>query len=162
MRCPSVREAIIGQKLAHAQVNKARDLILKKQGNKCAICKVPFDQYTVKGRKRVLKNTPMLDHCHDHGYVRGVLCRQCNSVKRGPVILGEGAVLKSAKACSRDMTTWEWLRALADYWEKHSEPQTQYIHPEHKTDDEKRLERNARERARRARAKAAKLVRSTK
>lgn len=46
------------------QVEQIRTL----QGNKCAICKDPFsDAYKTQ-----------LDHCHDTGKVRGLLCINCN------------------------------------------------------------------------------------
>lgn len=40
--------------------------ILDAQGNKCAICIKPF------------RKTPNVDHCHDTGKVRGLLCFNCN------------------------------------------------------------------------------------
>lgn len=40
--------------------------ILKKQGGKCAICKINSDKLVV-------------DHCHDSLKIRGILCTTCNS-----------------------------------------------------------------------------------
>jgi hypothetical protein len=40
--------------------------ILEKQGNRCRICRVPFD------------GTPHIDHDHETGFVRGLLCGPCN------------------------------------------------------------------------------------
>jgi hypothetical protein len=46
----------------------------------------------------------------------------------------------------------DWIIKLAAYYHKRArKPVTPYIHPEHKNEDEKRLERNAK--ARKARAK---------
>lgn len=45
--------------------------VLETQGGMCAICKEP-------------PNRPVLDHDHDSGAVRGVLCHGCN-VKLAPV-----------------------------------------------------------------------------
>lgn len=38
----------------------------EQQGNRCAICTEPFTQ------------TPNVDHCHETGTVRGLLCWACN------------------------------------------------------------------------------------
>ena len=41
--------------------------MLEKQNNKCGICKVVFGEYK-----------PCVDHNHQNGKVRGLLCRKCN------------------------------------------------------------------------------------
>lgn len=41
--------------------------MLELQGHACAICLTPF-----------LKATPNVDHCHSSGFVRGLLCADCN------------------------------------------------------------------------------------
>ena len=43
-----------------------REALEKAQGGKCAIC------------KRGFQTTPCVDHCHDTGKVRGLLCYRCN------------------------------------------------------------------------------------
>jgi len=49
-------------------------LILTKQNNSCAICKITIDQHqSLKGKKRF-----SVDHCHKTGQVRGLLCYRCN------------------------------------------------------------------------------------
>lgn len=135
-----------GKKLTRTQVPQARDILLKKQGYKCALCGCDFREQTLKGRKRVPKFKPALDHCHTHGYVRAVLCVNCNG--------REGEIWNRAVRCQRDRTPVEWLEDLAAYWRLHATPQTEYIHPDHKSEDDKRLARNAKERKRRAEAKA--------
>jgi len=40
--------------------------MLQKQNNACALCLVVF------------KNTPHIDHCHNTGKIRGLLCDKCN------------------------------------------------------------------------------------
>jgi len=40
--------------------------ILDEQGGKCAICKTVVDE------------SAHIDHCHDTGTIRGILCRNCN------------------------------------------------------------------------------------
>jgi hypothetical protein len=139
-----------GRKLKRTEVAQAREILMKQQGYRCALCDCDFREQTVKARKRVSKYTPVLDHCHHHGHVRAVLCKNCNGK--------EGEIFNRATSCRRDGTALDWLKRLAEYWEKHEYPQTIYIHPEHKTEDEKRLARNAKERKKRANAKARKLL----
>lgn len=45
-----------------------RDRIIHEQGGECAICRRRFDE----------KRKPHIDHCHEDGYIRGVLCFTCN------------------------------------------------------------------------------------
>ena len=47
--------------------------LLKKQNNVCAICKTP-ETRKVNGRLSPLS----IDHCHQTGQVRGLLCDKCN------------------------------------------------------------------------------------
>jgi hypothetical protein len=141
-----------GRKLKRSEIAQAREILVKQQGFKCALCGVDFREQTVKNRKRVSKYTPVLDHCHNHGHVRAVLCKNCNGK--------EGEIFNRATSCKRDGTALDWLRKLVEYWAKHETPQTVYIHPEHKSEDDKRLERNAKERRRRAAAKAKALLAS--
>lgn len=44
--------------------------LLEKQDNKCALCNKPFEG--------LWKNDLHIDHCHETGKVRGLLCRPCN------------------------------------------------------------------------------------
>jgi len=44
--------------------------LVQSQNNQCAICHVDFKELE---RKRI-----HIDHCHDTGKVRGILCHQCN------------------------------------------------------------------------------------
>lgn len=61
------------------------DHLYKVQGNKCAICKDTFgDAYKTQ-----------IDHCHDTGKVRGLLCINCNWLlgksRDNPTLLREAA-----------------------------------------------------------------------
>jgi hypothetical protein len=47
--------------------------LLGQQGGVCAICHKPAEE-KMKGNKKYL----CVDHCHDTGVVRGLLCDQCN------------------------------------------------------------------------------------
>ena len=69
----------------------AFDAMVAAQQNRCAIC----DRDMGGGRQR------HIDHCHDTGRVRALLCRQCNS----------------ALGYAEDSP--ERLRAMADYIEHH-------------------------------------------
>lgn len=42
------------------------------QDNKCILCDKEFNHDTWCG------DSPVVDHCHTHGHVRGVLCNECN------------------------------------------------------------------------------------
>ena len=88
-----------------------------------------------------------LDHNHNTGVVRGVLCRNCNGI--------EGKIANLVNRAKRHSTGLEWLGRYILYHLKHSTDQTGLLHPLHKTDDEKRLARNAKARKVRA-AKAPK------
>ena len=44
--------------------------MIEDQNNKCKICGLEFS---------VCKKTPSVDHCHDTGKVRGILCSKCNT-----------------------------------------------------------------------------------
>lgn len=47
----------------------------KAQDNKCAICKQPEEVVTKFGKSKNLS----VDHCHQTGKVRGLLCNKCNT-----------------------------------------------------------------------------------
>jgi recombination endonuclease VII len=60
----------------------------KQQGGACALCRIKFEGYTEGGGKL----DPVVDHCHNTGYVRGLLCSTCNTAlgyaeKRGSKFL---------------------------------------------------------------------------
>jgi hypothetical protein len=66
---------------------------LAEQGNACAVCKKDASQNTVRQGK-VLRLS--VDHCHETGKIRGLLCNNCN---RAIGLLGDcGDTLKSAIA----------------------------------------------------------------
>ena len=52
--------------------------ILDKQDGKCAICKVVAEEDHLKINDTIKRL--YLDHCHETGKVRGILCAHCNSV----------------------------------------------------------------------------------
>jgi hypothetical protein len=70
------RPAIIAAKRAKAklrdyQINAAQlDAMMKAQGSRCAVCQCEF------GFER--HNAPNVDHNHETGVIRGLLCSPCN------------------------------------------------------------------------------------
>ena len=65
------------------------DAIVAQQQARCPIC-----QQQMGGPKRGPLH-PVVDHCHETGRVRGVLCNNCN---RGMGLLGDDPVLCRAAA----------------------------------------------------------------
>lgn len=61
--------------------------LLGAQGGRCAICS-----------KDLPKGTAVVDHCHESGKVRGLLCGQCNT---GIGLLGDGRRLDIFDAAKR-------------------------------------------------------------
>lgn len=51
--------------------------ILKKQNNKCLLCTRDFNFTTIDG-PGLFPDSPVVDHCHSKGHVRGLLCNECN------------------------------------------------------------------------------------
>lgn len=45
--------------------------LFEKQNNRCAICDVEFDY-------NIYSKNPCVDHSHNNGEVRGLLCDKCN------------------------------------------------------------------------------------
>jgi len=88
-----------------------------------------------------------LDHDHKSGVIRAALCRNCNGI--------EGKVYNLANRAKRGATPERWLANVVRYWVSHNTPKEGDVyHPNHKTEDEKRLARNKKARLKRAKAKA--------
>ncbi len=125
------------RKLKTNEVAAVLKQIIQKQGNVCQICKRGFTK----------ADGAVLDHCHKTGFIRGALHRSCNG--------GEGKVRVKAQFSHRGIDPDEFLIGLGRYLETHKIPRYQLIYPTHKSDDEKRLARNAKARRKRATAKKA-------
>ena len=124
-------------RLTTAQVAPARAKLLQLQKYKCPLC-----QGSMKGGGK----KPALDHNHDTGYIRDVLCLNCNGM--------EGKIHNLARRGGGKDGAHAFVCALIRYWERHEEPQHGGIlHPTHKTAEEKRLATNAKARKKRAAAK---------
>lgn len=120
-------------RLSIGQLPRMREKILAQQNNCCAVCGVEIDGATVQG---------CLDHDHKNGTVRGVLCRNCNSM--------EGKVLTCATRAKRGESQIRWLSKLLRYWQFWADNPSSIIHPTHKTDEDKRIMRNKKARDRNA------------
>ena len=136
-------------KLKFSDIPSHRQKIQEFQDNECWICGADFTDayYSRKKRKKVPKHIPVLDHNHYTGEVRGVLCSGCNSV--------EGVFIKSVGRYHTNIdhhesiAVQELLYRLADYYEHYRVSHSGYVHPKHKTEDEKRVARNKKARMKR-------------
>lgn len=123
-----------------SQAEAVRTTLLKRQDYACPLCGSSLRANS--------KKQPVLDHDHQTGYLRDVLCRNCNGI--------EGKVFNLARRAKAGLTEREWLQNLLAYYDRHETPQHGGVfHHTHKTPEEKRLAKNAKARARRAAAKAA-------
>lgn len=140
-------------KLKPRQVAPLRKEILKQQGGRCALCPDFIDK-DMSGRNACL------DHDHMSGHVRAVLCSNCNGME-GKIwnLLRRMAGIRPGNKSVGYSDAVDTAKRLVAYWEKHQEDQTGYIHPTHKTEEEKRLKRNADARRKRLLAKARQNIR---
>lgn len=123
-------------RLTHAQIPIVTVKLLAHQKHLCPLCGLKISASAKAGA---------LDHDHDTGYIRGVLCRNCNGV--------EGHIRHWAKRAGAHMNYKEYVAKLLAYWQLHTIPQYGgKIHPTHKTAEEKRV----------ARLKRAKAIRDKK
>lgn len=136
------------RRLSKSEVPAVRSRLQAQQQNKCALCRVDLNEKEVKAGKLKNKYRACLDHDHQSGYVRAVLCNNCNGI--------EGKIFNLANRAKRRRTPLLFLADLVRYWHKHRTDQTGLIHPDHKTSEEKRLERNKKQRVRRAKIAARK------
>jgi len=122
------------ERLTRAGADEFRRALIAKQNNRCALC---WD--TLEGK------TACLDHDHKTGYIRAVLCLNCNGI--------EGKIFNLCRRAKRSRTELDFIMRVADYWIYHTGEYRAPIHPSHRTADEKRILRN--KRARKKRKKAA-------
>ena len=117
-------------RIKNSDIPAMREKIIAEQAGKCWLCDI--DLKTV---------VPCLDHNHQTGHIRGVLCGNCNGI--------EGKISNLANRAKRDKTRYDFVNKVLSYWNHFSACQRKEIHPSHKTTDEKRLRRNKKARARR-------------
>ena len=139
------------KRLKAQQVPTYRKSLAAGQGNTCPVCGRHFEDayYCYKTKRIKLAAPPTLDHSHQTGHIRGVLCRACNTL--------EGKVRKAHQrygANGSDLI--DVLYNLAEYLQEHELPDDKPLHPKFKTEDEKRLARNKRAKQNRDARKALK------
>lgn len=127
------------EKMKTKDIPRVKAEIIKEQGYQCLLCRMDL--------RKVEARNVCLDHCHKSGYVRGVLCRNCNGIL--------GKVENLATRAKKDITHLSWLENAVSFLQSHSKaPVYPYIHPTHKTENEKRVLRNKKARDRRPNAKS--------
>lgn len=105
-------------RLKPKEVKLHREKLLIKQGSYCPLCET-----------RIQSGQDTLDHNHQTGHCRMVLCRNCNQI--------EGRVLSWIKRNYGDNV--QWLRNLLRYWE--TDYRDQPFHPNHLSDIEKQIKK---------------------
>ena len=95
------------------EIKPLRDKMLEEQDGLCTICKQP-----------AAKQRPTLDHDHDTGHVRSVLCNACNRMEGR---IKSRFVRYGLK--NRDVDYASFLRGLADYIEQDYSENP--LHPQH-------------------------------
>lgn len=127
------------KRLKQSQILAYKKKLLEAQDYKCSVCSIDL--------REVPTRNICLDHDHTQGHVRGVLCRNCNGI--------EGKVHNLARRGARGRGPSDFLQRILAYWEEHATTDSESVyHPSHKTDEEKRLERNRKARLRNARKRA--------
>lgn len=106
---------------------------IKVNGGKCALCLAPI-------------KSPCADHDHDTGQMRDAICRSCNS--------GLGQI-ERAQSRFGIPNLAAFLHGAARYLQLHATPQHGVEYPTHRTEEERRVMRNAKARKTRAAKKEA-------
>jgi hypothetical protein len=118
------------RKLKTTEVAATRLDLLQAQAYRCGLCKLVCEE-----------RDAVLDHCHTTGAVRATLHRSCNALL--------GKVENNYRRYGVNNLA-AWATGMPAYLQQHAVNRTGLLHPTHKTDEEKRLARNAK--ARKARA----------
>jgi hypothetical protein len=124
------------RKLKMTQVAGVREDFASAQGHRCGICR----QVTSAAQQ-------VLDHDHQTGICRGMLCRNCNGL--------EGKIYNLCNRGKRQFDVPWFLDRVKSWWDTHDRParEDDLVYPTHKTADEKRIATNTKARKKRAAAK---------
>ncbi|CAL9963079.1 endonuclease VII [Vibrio phage D479] len=109
------------KQLRQSQMTEVRNELTMNQLGKCLLCDTPLSQE---------KRTPHVDHDHQFGNVRGILCAACNTYEG---VVHHKFERSGLKGRGVDYTTW--LRRLADYLE--DDYTDNDFHPQHPKDQTK-------------------------
>lgn len=111
------------RKLTRSQMTALKNKLMKVPGAKCPLCLRPFSEIEAKN--------VVVDHDHNSGLIRGILCRGCN-----------GAEGKIANAAGRwaglGMDYAKITPFLANLVKYLRSPPTDYIYPTHLSEEEKK------------------------
>lgn len=105
--------------------------LIEMQGGVCPLCNLDL--------RRVASINVVVDHCHDTGYIRAALHRGCNGA--------EGKIRKLAVGYGKSPNYVMFIKRLMEFWIKNRKPQTKWIHPKFKDENETREARNKKSRA---------------
>lgn len=134
----------MASKLKSSEVAAYKKELMEKQGWKCPLC---------GGNLKVVSPiNRVLDHDHETGFCRAVVCRGCNGAE-GKI---KGVISGYGKAGNSRYFQLQWLERLYNYWKLHSTPQTDKLYHNHKTEAEKREAKNRKARLAYARKKEVK------
>lgn len=134
----------MASKLKSSEVAAYKKELMEKQGWKCPLCGGSL--------KVVSPINRVLDHDHETGFCRAVVCRGCNGAE-GKI---KGVISGYGKAGNNRYFQLQWLERLYNYWKLHSTPQTDKLYHNHKTEAEKREAKNRKARLAYARKKEVK------
>lgn len=134
----------MASKLKSSEVAAYKKELMEKQGWKCPLCGGSL--------KAVSPINRVLDHDHETGFCRAVVCRGCNGAE-GKI---KGVISGYGKAGNNRYFQLQWLERLYNYWKLYSTPQTDKLYHNHKTEAEKREAKNRKARLAYARKKEVK------
>ena len=127
-------QVITNRRVTRADLPRIRQKLSAEQGHVCPLCSRSL---------KSVKNTPAVDHCHKTGFIRGVLCLNCNGL--------EGKLSNTLRRIDiTGLGEEELLRRFIAYKSKAT---TGMIYPSHKTEREKRDLKNKKARAKYAKSK---------
>lgn len=125
------------RRIKTSEVSIIKHRLYDKQKGICPLCETKMPSLV----------NACLDHDHDTGLIRSVLCRNCNGI--------EGKIKNLVRRARRGMEYEQYLGRIILYWMHHKTDRTGLYHPTHKTADEKREARNRKARERRQAKKRA-------
>jgi hypothetical protein len=125
----SSAKTVAARKISRSQLKAYGVAILvRDQAKLCPLCLNPIDLKQAGGAKGHASSM-VVDHCHDTGQIRGVLCRGCNGAEGKAM----GAIATWGKAGFSPAAQLAYLKRLVAYLEK---PLYTAVYPDHRTKEE--------------------------